>query len=144
MTLNSHRSNPLLQLLCLFEPIIFHDAPVEKPDGSIGMTSIPGIVSYDTNRRPFPVQIRQQSHHRLAVVGIQITRRLIRQQNRRLLETLSRIQLLNVSIPTQDGRTLQMRRYTEPEQEHKLILEKLNLTLPPQSPPKIYCDQVNN
>jgi len=61
-----------------------------------------------------------------------------------VLETLSRIQLLNVSIPTQDGRTLQMQRYTEPELEHKLILEKLNLTLPPQSPPKIYSDQVKN
>ena len=61
-----------------------------------------------------------------------------------VLETLSRIQLLNVSIPTQDGRTLQMQRYTEPELEHKLILEKLNLTLPPQSPPKIYSDQINN
>jgi len=61
-----------------------------------------------------------------------------------VLETLSRIQLLNVSIPTQDGRTLRMQRYTEPELEHKLILEKLNLTLPPQSQPKIYSDQVNN
>ncbi len=30
------------------------------------------------------------------------------------------------------------------EGEHKLILEKLHLTLPPQSPPKIYSDQVNN
>ena len=61
-----------------------------------------------------------------------------------VLETLSRIQLLNVSIPTQDGRMLQMQRYTEAEVEHKLILEKLQLTLPPQSPPKIYRDQVNN
>ncbi len=61
-----------------------------------------------------------------------------------VLETLSRIQMLDVSIPTQDGRTLQMQRYTEAEVEHKLILEKLHLTLPPQSPPKIYGDQVNN
>ena len=61
-----------------------------------------------------------------------------------VLETLSRIQLLNVSIPTQDDRTLQMQRYTEAEVEHKLILEKLRLTLPPQSPPKIHGDQVNN
>ncbi len=61
-----------------------------------------------------------------------------------VLETLSRIQLLNVSIPTQDGRTLQMQRYTEAEMEHKLILEKLNLALPPQSPPKIYSNQVSN
>jgi len=61
-----------------------------------------------------------------------------------VLETLSRIEMLDVSIPTQDGRTLQMQRYTEPEMEHQLILEKLNLNLPPQSPPKIYSDQVNN
>ena len=61
-----------------------------------------------------------------------------------VLETLSRIEMLNVSIPTQDGRTLQMQRYTEPEMEHQLILEKLHLNLPPQSPPKIYSDQVNN
>ena len=61
-----------------------------------------------------------------------------------VLETLSRIQMLDVSIPTRDGRVLKMQRYTEAEPEHKLILEKLNLTLPPQAPPKIYSDQVNN
>ena len=61
-----------------------------------------------------------------------------------VLETLSRIQLLNVSIPTRDNRMLQMQRYTEAEAEHKLILEKLHLTLPPQSPPKIYSNQVND
>jgi len=61
-----------------------------------------------------------------------------------VLETMSRIQMLDVSIPTQDGRTLKMQRYTEPEMEHKLILEKLNLNLPPQSPPKIYSDQTSN
>ena len=61
-----------------------------------------------------------------------------------VLETMSRIQMLDVSIPTQDGRTLQMQRYTEPEMEHKLILEKLNLNLPPQSPPKIYSHPINH
>ena len=61
-----------------------------------------------------------------------------------VLETLSRIQMLDVSIPTSDGRLLKMQRYTQAELEHKLILEKLNLTLPPQSPPKIYSDQINN
>jgi transposase len=61
-----------------------------------------------------------------------------------VLETLSRIQMLDVTIPTQDGRTLKMQRYTEAELEHKLILEKLSLTLPPQAPPKIYSDQVHN
>jgi hypothetical protein len=61
-----------------------------------------------------------------------------------VLETMSRLQMLDVAIPTQDGRTLKMQRYTEPEMEHKLILEKLNLNLPPQSPPKIYSDQASD
>lgn len=61
-----------------------------------------------------------------------------------VLETLSRIQMIDVSFPTQDGRLLKMQRYTEPQPEHELILEKLNLKLPPQSPPKIYSDELNN
>jgi transposase len=61
-----------------------------------------------------------------------------------VLETLSRIQMLDVSIPTRDGRTLRMQRYTEAELEHKLILDKLHMALPPQTPPKIYGDKANN
>jgi len=61
-----------------------------------------------------------------------------------VLEVFSRIQMLNVSFPTHDGRLLKMQRYTEPELEHKLILEKLNMELPPQSPPKIYSSQLCN
>jgi len=61
-----------------------------------------------------------------------------------VLETLSRIQMIDVSFPTHDGRVLRMQRYTEPQPEHELILEKLNLKLQPQSPPKIYSDQLNN
>ena len=61
-----------------------------------------------------------------------------------VLETLSRIQMLDVSIPTLNGRTLRMQRYTEAELEHKLILEKLHLALPPQAPPKIYGEKAEN
>ncbi len=59
-----------------------------------------------------------------------------------VLEIFSKIQLLDVTIPTQDNRTLHLQRYTEPEQEHKILLEKLNLKLPAQAPPKIYGGQV--
>lgn len=54
------------------------------------------------------------------------------------LEVFSKIKLLDVYIPTQDHRVLHMQRYTEPEKEHKILLEKLNLNLPAQAPPKIY------
>jgi hypothetical protein len=59
-----------------------------------------------------------------------------------VLEVFSKIKLLDVYIPTQDNRMLHMQRYTEPEKEHKILLEKLKLRLPAQAPPKIYGDQV--
>ena len=58
-----------------------------------------------------------------------------------VLETLSRIQMLDVTFETQDNRILLMQRYTEPELEHKLILSHLRMELPPQKPPKIYSDR---
>lgn len=61
-----------------------------------------------------------------------------------VLEVFSKIQLLDVYIPTQDNRTLHLQRYTEPEKEHKILLEKLNLRLPAQAPPKIYSGQVTD
>jgi transposase len=60
------------------------------------------------------------------------------------MEIFSKIQLLDVYIPTQDNRTLHLQRYTEPEQDHKILLEKLNLKLPTQAPPKIYRNQVTD
>ena len=56
---------------------------------------------------------------------------------RSALQSLSRIQMVEVRVPTSDGRVLVMPRYTEPESGQKMILEKLQLTLPPQPPPRI-------
>lgn len=60
-----------------------------------------------------------------------------------VLEKLATIQMLNVHLPTTDKRWLVMPRYTEPEEEHQLLLERLQLRLPPQPPPRIYADQVS-
>jgi transposase len=56
---------------------------------------------------------------------------------RAVLEKLAAIQMLDVSFPTTDGRRLVMPRYTEPEPEQALLLHHLQLTLPPQPPPRI-------
>lgn len=56
---------------------------------------------------------------------------------RAVLEKLSTIQMMDVYFPTTDGRWLIMPRYTQPEKEHLLLLEKLNLNLPTQPPPRI-------
>ena len=54
-----------------------------------------------------------------------------------VLQQLASIQMLEVCLPTSDGRWLILPRHTEPEPEQKMLLEKLNLTLPPQPPPRI-------
>jgi transposase len=54
-----------------------------------------------------------------------------------VLEQLASIQMVDVCLPTSDGRWLIMPRHTEPEAEQMMLLEKLGLTLPPQPPPRI-------
>jgi transposase len=68
--------------------------------------------------------------HRLQVHAPGLTPRAV-------LEKLAAIQMLDVSFPTTDGRSLVMPRYTEPEPEQALLLHQLNLTLPSQPPPRI-------
>jgi hypothetical protein len=46
--------------------------------------------------------------------------------------------MLDVHLPTTDGREIVLSRYTQPEREVSLLLEHLKLTLPEQAPPKIY------
>ena len=59
-----------------------------------------------------------------------------------VLEKLSTIQMVDVWLPTTDGRRLIMPRYTQPEAEHKMILYKLHLKLPKQPPPRISSRQL--
>ena len=56
---------------------------------------------------------------------------------RAVLDKFATMQMLDVKFPTTDGRTLILSRYTEPDTDHKLLLEQLKLTLPPQPPPRI-------
>ena len=56
---------------------------------------------------------------------------------RAMLDKLAAIQMLDVHFPTTDGRTLILSRYTEPNADHRVLLDRLSLTLPPQLPPRI-------
>ena len=56
---------------------------------------------------------------------------------RAVLDKLAAIQMLDVHFPTTDGRTLILSRYTEPNVDQKLLLQRLGLALPPQPPPRI-------
>lgn len=56
---------------------------------------------------------------------------------RSILEQMKTIQMIDVKIPTTDGRKLTMSRYTKPEKTQQLLLTQLNLHLPSQPPPEI-------
>ena len=56
------------------------------------------------------------------------------------MEALATIQMIDVHIPTVDGRRLILPRYTQPEAEARLVLDKLKLALPTQPPPRITAD----
>jgi len=68
--------------------------------------------------------------HRLSAYAPGLTPRAV-------LEKLGSIQMLDVILPTTDGRCLVMPRHTEPERDLALLLHHLRLTLPPQPPPRI-------
>ena len=56
---------------------------------------------------------------------------------RSVLEKFAAVQMIDVHVPTTDGRELTLTRYTQPEPDLQLLLERLNLKLPGQPPPKI-------
>jgi hypothetical protein len=62
---------------------------------------------------------------------------------RSALEKFAAVQMIDVHIPTTDGREMVLTRYTQPEPELKLLLDKLRLELPAQPPPRITVDQVS-
>lgn len=56
---------------------------------------------------------------------------------RAALEKFATIQMLDVHLPTTDGREIILSRHTHPEKDLQLLLDQLKLTLPDQPPPKI-------
>ena len=56
---------------------------------------------------------------------------------RAVLEKFSAMQMIDVHLPTSDGRTIILSRYTQPEADLQLLLKQLKLQLPDQPPPKI-------
>ncbi len=60
---------------------------------------------------------------------------------RSVLDTFAAVQMIDVEIPTTDGRQIRLTRYTEPEPELRLLLDTLRLKLPAQPPPKITAAQ---
>jgi transposase len=56
---------------------------------------------------------------------------------RQALEQLAGVQMLDVELPTTDGRLLRLSRYTQPDQATALLLQRLGKSLPEQAPPRL-------
>jgi hypothetical protein len=56
---------------------------------------------------------------------------------RSVLEKFGSIQMIDVHLPTTDGRKLIMSRYTQPEPELQMLLRQLRLSLPNQPRPRV-------
>ena len=63
---------------------------------------------------------------------------------RSVLEKFAAVQMIDVHLPTTDGRELTLTRYSQPEPELQLLLDKLKLELPPQFPPRISAAQATS
>ncbi len=61
---------------------------------------------------------------------------------RAVLEKVASLQMVDLHLPTTDGRELILTRYTEPELDHRLLLKRLDLDWPVQPPPKIRVQAV--
>ena len=56
---------------------------------------------------------------------------------RRALEKFAAVQMIDVHLPTSDGRELRLTRHTQPEPDLQILIAQLKLALPPQPPPRI-------
>ena len=61
---------------------------------------------------------------------------------REVIDKFATMQMVDVLLPTTDGRELTLSRYTQPEAEHRMLLQQLRLQLPSQPPPKISARHV--
>jgi transposase len=106
----------------------------------------------DLDLRPIHHQLqrRVEAHILVAFLGycLSVTLRMKLETaapgltSRAVLESLAAVQMLDVVVPTTDGRELVLRRHTEPEMEQAMILEKLKLELPAQPPPRIRAQSI--
>jgi hypothetical protein len=68
--------------------------------------------------------------HRLRALAPGLTPRAV-------LEKLCAIKMVDVHLPTTDGRHIVLPRYTRPDTDQQILLQRLKMILPPQPPPRI-------
>jgi hypothetical protein len=91
------------------------------------------IVAVPDQRSQYCLQVTLKAHLRPLAGGL---------TPREAIAKFKTMQMVDVHIPTTDGRELLLSRYTQPEAEHRMLLQQLRLRLPEKPPPKIAAAQV--
>jgi len=60
---------------------------------------------------------------------------------RSVLDKLGELQMIDVHLPTADGREITLSRYTQPTRDHQMLLNQMRLDLPNQPPPRISLEK---
>ncbi|MBL8352224.1 MAG: hypothetical protein JNL87_18145 [Burkholderiaceae bacterium] len=95
---------------------------------------------------------RIEAHCLVAILayGLQVTLKANQRQladgttPREVIDRFRTMQMVDVLLPTIDGRELTLSRYTQPEAEHRTLLEQPRLQLPGQPLPKITARPVRH
>ncbi len=61
---------------------------------------------------------------------------------RAVFEKFAAIQMVDVHLPTTDGRHITLSRYTQPEKDQLILLQQMHMDLPAQPPPKISVNTI--
>jgi len=64
--------------------------------------------------------------------------------SRAVLDKMAATHMLDVHLPTTDGRTVVLTCYTEPEPDQAILLQQTKRQLPPQPPPRIAAANVRD
>ena len=95
-----------------------------------------GIGTIEQTRgSPLSQAIKVRSNISASIMSVFARR--ARRSTGRLVEKLAAIQMIDVELPTTDGRTVVLSRRTEPENDQWLLPQRLKLDLPAQPQPKI-------
>ena len=126
-----------------FQPAGSGDIPV--PSSSF----VPGIYRLHPNEGVRPVYHQKMERIEAHILGAFLSHTLhvcLRQRlkavaggltPRAVLEKFCAGQMVDVHLPTTDGRKVILTWHTQPEKELQVLLTQLKLTLPAQPPPKI-------
>ena len=96
---------------------------------SICLTALPALPATEKTRGRQSRTLKQ----RLQALAPGLTPKAV-------LEKLATIRMLDVCLPTTDGRWLVMPRYTNREPEQQLLLHRLKLSLPSQPLPRLKAE----